>query len=66
MKLDVISNRRVRVALLALLWLALGQPFLAAAKSGDVGRYTQNLNGQQATLDLSKTIFVSVGLSYSF
>ena len=32
----------------------------------DLGTYTQNLNGKQAVLDLSNSIFVTVGLSYSF
>ena len=40
--------------------------FDAGAQFEDVGRYTQTLNGKQATLDLSKSIFVTVGLSYSF
>jgi hypothetical protein len=39
---------------------------VAGAQFEDVGHYTQNLNGKQATLDLSKSIFVTVGLSYSF
>jgi hypothetical protein len=40
--------------------------FVAGAQFEDVGRYTQTLNGKQATLDLSKSIFVTLGLSYSF
>ena len=32
----------------------------------DLGTYTQNLNGKEATLDLSNSIFVTLGLSYSF
>lgn len=40
--------------------------FVAGAQFESVGRYTQTLNGEQATLDLSKTIFVTLGLSYSF
>ena len=40
--------------------------FVAGAQFEDVGQYTQTLNGKQATLDLSKSIFVTVGLSYSF
>jgi hypothetical protein len=40
--------------------------FVAGAQFEDVGRYTQTLSGKQATLDLSKSIFVTVGLSYSF
>ena len=32
----------------------------------DLGTYTQNLNGKQAVLDLSNSIFVTLGLSYSF
>ena len=39
---------------------------VAGAQFEDVGQYTQTLNGKQATLDLSKSIFVTVGLSYSF
>jgi hypothetical protein len=39
---------------------------VAGAQFEDVGHYTQNLNGEQATLDLSKAIFVTLGLSYSF
>jgi hypothetical protein len=38
----------------------------AGAQFEDVGQYTQNLNGKQATLDLSKSIFVTFGVSYSF
>jgi hypothetical protein len=40
--------------------------FVTGAQFEAVGRYTQTLNGKQATLDLSKSIFVTVGLSYSF
>jgi hypothetical protein len=40
--------------------------FVAGAQFQDVGQYTQTLSGKQATLDLSKSIFVTVGLSYSF
>jgi hypothetical protein len=39
---------------------------VAGAQFQDVGQYTQTLNGRQATLDLSKSIFVTVGLTYSF
>ena len=39
---------------------------VAGAQFEDLGRYTQNLDGKQAILDLSKSIFVTVGLSYSF
>ena len=39
---------------------------VAGAQFQDLGRYTQNLNGKQVTLDLSKAIFVTFGLSYSF
>jgi hypothetical protein len=39
---------------------------VAGAQFEGVGQYTQTLNGKQATLDLSKSIFVTVGLSYSF
>lgn len=70
MNSSAIPNRQVRVVLMALLWLVVGQPALAGAKPGapfeDVGRYTQTLHGKQATLDLSKSIFVTIGLSYSF
>jgi len=38
----------------------------AGAQFEDVGHYTQTLKGQQATLDLSRSIFVTVGVSYSF
>lgn len=40
--------------------------FVAGAQLESVGQYTQTLDGKQATLDLSKTIFVTLGLSYSF
>jgi hypothetical protein len=40
--------------------------FVAGAQFESVGQYTQTLNGKQATLDLSKSIFVTLGLSYSF
>jgi hypothetical protein len=39
---------------------------VVGAQFEDVGIYTQNLNGKQATLDLSNSIFVTLGLSYSF
>jgi hypothetical protein len=39
---------------------------VAGAQFESVGRYTQTLNGEQATLDLSKSIFVTLGLFYSF
>ena len=39
---------------------------VAGAQFEDVGQYTQNLNGKQVTLDLRNSIFVTVGLSYSF
>jgi hypothetical protein len=39
---------------------------VAGAQFESVGQYTQNLNGVQATLDLSRSIFVTLGLSYSF
>ena len=38
----------------------------AGAQFEDVGHYTQTLKGQQATLDLSRSIYVTVGVSYSF
>jgi hypothetical protein len=40
--------------------------FVAGAQFESVGQYTQTLSGKQATLDLSKSIFVTVGLTYSF
>ena len=39
---------------------------VGGAQFQDVGRYTQTVNGMEATLDLSKTIFVTLGLTYSF
>lgn len=42
-------------------WAVVG-----GAQFESLGQYTQNLNGEQATLDLSKSIFVTLGLSYSF
>ena len=39
---------------------------VAGAQFEDVGHYTQTLKGQQATLDLSRLIFVSIGVTYSF
>jgi hypothetical protein len=39
---------------------------VAGAQFEDVGRYTQNLNGKEAMLDLSNAIFATLGLSYSF
>jgi hypothetical protein len=38
----------------------------AGAQFQDVGQYTQNLNGRKAMLDLSRSIFVAVGFSYSY
>ncbi len=38
----------------------------AGAQLEDVGRYTHSLEGKQATLDLTRCIFVTVGVSYSF
>jgi hypothetical protein len=38
----------------------------AGAQFEDVGHYTQTLNNKQASLDLSKAIFVTLGLTYSF
>src|ERR1017187_5244730 len=48
--------------------LALSEKWalVAGAQFEDVGQYTQNLNGKQATLDMSKSIFVTFGVSYSF
>lgn len=39
---------------------------VAGAQFQDVGHYNQTVNGKEATLDLSKTIFATIGLSYSF
>ena len=39
---------------------------LAGVQFQDVGQYTQTLSGKQASLDLSKSIFVTVGVSYAF
>jgi hypothetical protein len=39
---------------------------VAGAQFEDLGTYTQNVNGKQATLDLSSSIFVTLGVSYSF
>jgi hypothetical protein len=38
----------------------------AGAQFEDVGQYSQTLNGKQATLDLSNSIFVTLGITYSF
>jgi hypothetical protein len=38
----------------------------AGAQFQDVGRYTQVVHGKEATLDLSKAIFVTLGITYSF
>ena len=38
----------------------------AGGEFEDVGNFTQNLNGRQAVLDLSRTVLVTFGLSYSF
>lgn len=38
----------------------------AGAQYQNVGEYSQNLNGRKAVLDLSKSIFVTIGLSYSY
>jgi hypothetical protein len=38
----------------------------AGAQFEDVGQYTQNLNGRKAVLDLTRSIFVAVGFSYSY
>ena len=48
--------------------LALSESWsvFAGAQFEDVGHYTHNLKGKQATLDLSRCIFVTVGVSYSF
>jgi hypothetical protein len=39
---------------------------VVGAQFEDVGQYTQSVNGKQAKLDLSNSIFVTVGVSYSF
>jgi hypothetical protein len=39
---------------------------VAGAQFEDLGRYTQNVNGKEATLDLSNSVFATVGLTYSF
>jgi hypothetical protein len=39
---------------------------VAGAQFEDVGQYTHSLDGKQATLDLSNSIFVTIGVSYSF
>jgi hypothetical protein len=38
----------------------------AGAQFQDVGHYTQDLDGKQASLDLSKAIFMTFGVTYSF
>jgi len=38
----------------------------AGGEFEDVGSFTQNLNGRQAVLDLSRSVLVTFGLSYSF
>jgi hypothetical protein len=38
----------------------------AGAQFEDVGQYTQTLKGQQAILDLRRSIYVTVGVTYSF
>jgi hypothetical protein len=38
----------------------------AGAQYQNVGEYVHNLNGRKAVLDLSKSIFVTIGLSYSY
>jgi hypothetical protein len=39
---------------------------LASAQFQDVGRFSQKLGGKQADLDLSESIFVTIGVGYSF
>jgi len=39
---------------------------VAGAQFENLGTYTQKLRGKEATLDLSRSVFVSLGLSYSF
>jgi hypothetical protein len=48
--------------------VALSEKWSVAAgvQFQDVGRYTQKVDGMEATLDLSKTIFATVGITYSF
>ena len=38
----------------------------AGGQFQDVGNYTQNLNGRQAVLNLTRSIFVAIGFSYSY
>jgi hypothetical protein len=38
----------------------------AGAEYQDVGQYTHSLNGRKAVLDLGESIFVNLGISYSF
>jgi hypothetical protein len=39
---------------------------LAGAQFEDVGKYSQFVNGKQAVLDLTRAVFVTVGVSYVF
>jgi hypothetical protein len=38
----------------------------AGGQFQDVGEYTQNLNGRKAVLNLTRSIFVAIGFSYSY
>ena len=38
----------------------------AGVQFQDLGKYTHSENGRDAVLDLSKSIFVTLGISYSF
>jgi hypothetical protein len=70
MSANVIPKLQLRVVLMTLVGLFVGQSAMwsasACAQFEDLGTYTQNLNGKQAALDLSSSIFVTLGLSYSF
>jgi hypothetical protein len=70
MSANVIPKLQLRAALMALVWLFVGRSSMwsasACAQFEDLGTCTQNLNGKQATLDLSSSIFVTLGISYSF
>ncbi len=38
----------------------------AGGQFQDVGQYTQNLNGRKAVLNLTRSVFVAIGFSYSY
>jgi hypothetical protein len=46
--------------------LSASTRIFAGAEYQNVGNFTQNLNGRTAVLNLSQSIFVDLGLSYSF